>query len=148
MNVAFADLSAEVQRTFEEEREASKMYHLHGYLNGSKKKHSFLVDTGAQMCILPLAVCEKEGWAIQPSEVQIRAVNGNIVAVDGQIQLMLKIGNVEKLVWFLVTKRCNQSILGVNALRGMGFTLKLDEGKLHDNEGNFVQCHVISISKN
>lgn len=121
---------------------------------GERTISNCLIDTGAQVSVLPASSCIKWGIPYTRSEgeqVKLLGFNGVEEEAVGIATLSTKFGpsKEEKLINFVVSDKVSSAIVGLDALKAFGYTVDCSRGELKGEDGACVRCSVVrSISKN
>ena len=99
------------------------------YLRDHSTSLRFLVDTGAQVSIVPPSSAERSAG---PGKVCLQAVNGSDIATFGMRSLTLNIGLRRSFPWIFVVADIPQPILGADFLYHFGLLVDLRHSKLVD----------------
>ena len=87
---------------------------------------SFLIDTGAQVSILPPSRAERFGTTSLPSSSKkLVAANGSSIKTFGQKALKVDFGNNGKFTWSFVVADVSRPIIGADMLRHFGLLVDL-----------------------
>ena len=97
----------------------------------------FLVDTGAQVSIIPPSRAERSAGK---GSFRLQAINGSEIATFGIRSLTLDIGLRRSFQWVFVIADIPQPILGANFLYHFGLLVDLRHSKLGDSTTQLVLC--------
>ena len=115
------------------------------YLANRPEKESALVDTGAEVSLLPLTYCQR--WGIKVKRVEnthLRGFNNSTSQVTGEVVLPIRIGGWNQAIPFYVTDATNKVILGYSALKTFGISVDCSHDCLVGGDGHVVFCHSVS----
>lgn len=90
----------------------------------------FLVDTGAQISVLPLSMTPQRP---SKSSVFLYAANGSPIATYGDISLTLDLGLRRTFRWIFKVADCTTPIIGADFLRHFNILVDLSRSCLRDN---------------
>ncbi|XP_078051638.1 uncharacterized protein LOC144477776, partial [Augochlora pura] len=94
----------------------------------------FLVDTGADVSVLPAARRDRQGT----SGVPLYAANGTPIRTYGQRRLPLNLGLRREFAWPFVIAEVNQPIIGTDMLSHFHLLVDVRHRRLIDGETNIV----------
>ena len=115
------------------------------YLANRPEKEQALVDTGAEVSLLPLRYCQKWGIKVKKlSSVRLRGFNNADSQVQGEVALPTRIGGWNQVVKFYVTNATEKVILGYPALRAFGVSVDCATDQLVGQDGSVVFCRNVS----
>lgn len=103
-------------------------------------KHQYLVDTGAEVSVIPPTKQDRRCPAETPP---LRAVNGSAIKTYGQRSLTLDLGLRRTFRWVFYVADVQQSILGADFLRNFGLLVDLRRNVLLD-AGTHLYVHGIA----
>lgn len=89
-------------------------------------KLQFLVDTGADLSVLPRKACS----ASKPSMIRLYSATGSCIRTFGQKQLTLDLGFGQPVTWTFVVADVTTAILGADFLVHHGFTVDMRNKRL------------------
>ena len=98
---------------------------------------SFLVDTGAEVSILPASFQSASSKPI-PTSVKLQAVNGSSISTFGQRSLTLDLGLRRTFRWIFIIADLPLPIIGADFLREFGLLVDVKHRKLIDCTTNFI----------
>ena len=110
-----------------------------------------LVDTGAQINLIPRKDIVKNGWTYDKAGAQVvYGFDGQPSALDGVFSSTIQVGpTTKKDVRFHVSPSISVPILGIDTLRDMGFSVNCAEGELvAESTGHIIRCSVVLNQKN
>lgn len=91
----------------------------------------FLVDTGADVCVLPLATST---YQLRPTEIQLFAANGTPIKVAGERVIKLNLGLRREFIWPFIVADVSTPIIGADFIRHHDILIDLRRNRLIDNE--------------
>lgn len=95
-----------------------------------KSGRNFLVDTGADISVIPPTVGQKD--TTTTTTPQLYAANGTPIATYGTCKKELNLGLRRRFKWEFVVARVNQPILGIDFLRSYNLLVDARNNKLID----------------
>lgn len=100
-------------------------------INDSLTNLTFLIDTGAQISVLPNIKNESP-----PQHKRLYAANGSIIPTFGHETLDLNLGLRRKLTWTFTIAAVDQAIIGADFLDHYGLLVDIKNKKLIDTVTN------------
>lgn len=91
----------------------------------------FLIDTGADVCVLPLATTST--YRLRPTETQLFAANGTQIKVAGEQIVKLNLGLRREFVWPFIVADVTSPIIGADFIRHHDLFIDLRRNRLIDN---------------
>lgn len=119
--------------------------HVAAYLSGRNKKEDVLIDTGAEVSLLPLSFCKR--WGIDVKGMRktvLEGFNETSSPVIGSVVLRTSVGSWTRNIEYLVTKDTSKIILGYPALQSFKLKIDCEHDMLVGNDGRVVCCHFVS----
>ena len=110
----------------------SRLFYIHDRISGTK----FLVDTGAEVSILPAG--SRLVTKGNPASVKLQAVNHSPINTYGQQSLTLDLGLRRTFRWIFVVADLPIPIIGADFLREFGLLVDVKHRKLTDATTNLV----------
>ena len=107
-------------------------------------KHGYLVDTGAQVSVVPPTSTEKKNGPVKGMLLQ--AANGSLIRTYGQRSVTLNLGLRRVFKWVFVVADVKQNILGADFLYHFGILVDVRNKQLIDNITS-LKVSGISVSK-
>ncbi|WP_461496358.1 retroviral-like aspartic protease family protein, partial [Pyruvatibacter sp.] len=117
---------------------------------GKRIKHC-LVDTGAQVNLLPVAECVRHGIKYEPyTDTTLYGFNGAPGEVVGRTTLTTHVGPSTNCdIEFLITPEVTTPLLGLPGLKLCGLIVDCVRGELRSEAtGDCVRCTLITNQKN
>lgn len=111
-------------------------------------KLNFLVDTGAEVSVLPQRVA---GHNLLPTSYTLKAANNTVIRTYGQKILVLDLGLRREFKWTFVVANVQKPILGIDFLTKFGILVDTKNRRLFDskttlyNRGKESTIHSIGI---
>ncbi|CAH8508541.1 unnamed protein product [Dicrocoelium dendriticum] len=99
------------------------------YVFDSTTKLHFLVDTGAEVSVIPRSL---EKCALRPSGITLQAANQTKIATYGQRLLTLNLGLRRNFTFIFLIADVQKPIIGIDFLTKFGLVVDLRCGKLRD----------------
>ncbi len=99
------------------------------YVTDQCSKRQFLIDTGAEVSVLPATRQDRIG---QPKGISLKAANNSTISTYGRRELTLDIGLHRKFRWSFSVAEVSQPILGADFLRHVRVLLDLATSCLVD----------------
>ena len=118
-----------------------RLLHVNDRLNDLK----FLVDTGAQVSVLPPSRTDR---LCPQDDFKLAAVNGSAIATYGKRSLTLNLGLRRTFRWIFIIANVRKPILGADFLQHFGLLVDLQRSQLVDSHTQVnVQClHALDSS--
>ena len=123
-----------------------RLFYIHDKISGTK----FLVDTGAEVSILPAG--SRLVTKGNPASIKLQAVNHSPINTYGQQSLTLDLGLRRTFRWIFVVADLPIPIIGADFLREYGLLVDVKHRKLTDTTTNLVisgvyckQSHVTPV---
>ena len=110
-----------------------------------------LIDTGAQVNLIPKRHVVKQGWAYDLGGAKvISGFNGEPCPMDGVLWAKIKLGPTTlSKTEFQVCSAISVPILGIHTLSKMGFLVDCRQGTLcKADTGERIQCSIVNAPKN
>ena len=107
-------------------------------------KHGYLVDTGAQVSVVPPTSTERKNGPVKGMLLQ--AANGSLIRTYGQRSVTLNLGLRRVFKWVFVVADVKQNILGADFLYHFGILVDVRNKQLIDNITS-LKVSGISVSK-
>ncbi len=104
----------------------SRLFYIHDRLSGLR----FLVDTGAQVSIIPPSPSERNR---SQEHSYLQAVNGTNIATYGIRSLTLDLGLRRSFRWTFIIANVKQPILGADFLQNFGLLVDIRHHRLSDS---------------
>ena len=101
------------------------------YVKDKLQNLQFLIDTGAQVSIIPASANDKSK---PPAALRLQAVNGANISTFGQRLLPLNLGLRRVYKWVFVIADVPTAIIGIDFLRHFGLVVDLKNSVLTDSE--------------
>ncbi len=101
------------------------------YVIDQCSKRQFLIDTGAEVSVLPATRQDRIG---QPKGISLKAANNSTISTYGRRELTLDIGLHRKFRWSFSVAEVSQPILGADFLRHFRVLVDLANSCLVDTE--------------
>ncbi len=101
------------------------------YVTDQCSKKKFLIDTGAEVSVLPATRQDRIG---QPKGISLKAANNSTISTYGRRELTLDIGLHRKFRWSFSVAEVSQPILGADFLRHFRVLVDLANSCLVDTE--------------
>ncbi|CAI2724326.1 unnamed protein product [Schistosoma spindalis] len=117
----------------------SRLFHIRDRVSGS----DFLVDTGAEISIIPLYLSRRQH--ITPSKNTLQAANETIIQTYGEQSLIIDLGLRRRFTWVFVVAQVKQPILGADFLTAYNLLVDVHAKRLIDNQ---TRLHVNGITAN
>ena len=115
------------------------------YLSNRPEKEQALVDTGAEVSLLPLGYCQRWGLKVRRLEnTRLRGFNNTVSRVTGEVTLPTRIGGWNQAIPYYVTDATDKVILGYSALKKFGLMVDCSNDCLLGEDGHVVFCRSIS----
>ena len=115
------------------------------YLANRPDKEQALVDTGAEVSLLPLSYCQRWGVKVKRLEnTRLRGFNNTVSQVTGEVTLPTRIGGWNKAIPYYVTDATDKVILGYSALKNFGVMVDCSNDCLLGEDGHVVFCRSVS----
>ena len=97
-----------------------------------------LIDTGSDYTVIPSKYVE--GLEIRPTTVQLKAVNGSLIEVLGEVDLMFKLKVETDPVTAIVSDHVSEPIIGTDWMMANRATISLHNGTIQINgkENNLI----------
>ena len=115
------------------------------YLANRPEKEQALIDTGAEVSLLPLQYCQRWGLRVKRVEnTQLRGFNNSTSQVTGEVILPTRIGGWNQAIPYYVTDATNKVILGYSALKTFGISVDCSNDCFLGTDGHVVFCHSVS----
>lgn len=105
----------------------SRLFYVHDRLS----KLRFLVDTGAEVSIVPPT--SSSSHSHHQGHFSLRAVNGTNIATYGVCSLTLDLGLRRSFTWTFIVADVKQPILGADFLQNFGLTVDIRRHRLSDS---------------
>ena len=99
------------------------------FLFDKSTNQSFLVDTGADVSVLPAC---KTGKFMKPSDFKLFAANNSKIDTFGTKVLNLDLGLRRKFTWSFIIAKISKPILGADFLKHYGLLVDIKNKKLVD----------------
>ena len=96
------------------------------FLNDTLNKRQFLIDSGAEVSIVPATVLDKQ---CKPPTQPLSAANGSQIATYGKRKLQFQIGS-EVFEWEFIIAAVERPLLGADFLRHSGLLVDVRSGRL------------------
>ena len=100
------------------------------YIKDNTSKHSFLVDTGAEVSVVPASYSER--FSTQTNSPNLRAANNTIIKTYGRKKINLDLDLDRHLTWAFLLADVSKPILGADFLEYYGLTVDLKKRLLLD----------------
>ena len=113
---------------FGDERCWSLTYSRLLYISDWKTSHRFLVDTGAEVIVIPPTAADRK----HKHELRLRAVNGSPIPTYGTWSITLDLGLRRVFRWIFIVADIQMPILGADFLREYGLLVNLRQRCLLD----------------
>jgi len=113
-------------------QDARKATHGEFFIQRVGREH-LLLDTGAQVSVLPYKLIEKSGlssWIDKSKQTSLCGFNGSKQRTEGVIRLGIKHGGRKCIVPFHVVNKDVEPILGFNAMSKLGVKWNLEENRV------------------
>ena len=108
------------------------------YIDDPRSKRRFLIDTGAEVSVVPVPPHEKQGIY---SSTSLVAANGSSIKTYGRRRLNFSLGK-ESYVWNFLIADVKRPILGADFLRNTGLLVDIRGQRLVNAESfNSVRLH-------
>ena len=115
------------------------------YLAHRPEKEQALVDTGAEVSLLPLGYCQRWGLKVKRLEnTRLRGFNNTVSQVTGEVTLPTRIGGWNQAIPYYVTDATDKVILGYSALKKFGLMVDCANDCLLGDDGHVVFCRSVS----
>lgn len=102
------------------------------FLTDNYSKQSYLIDTGADISVIPPTGTEKR----RPASVKLYAANGSVIATYGEKTITLDLGLRRKFVWLFIIADVNRPIIGADFLSHYGLLVDIRKKQLCDTLTN------------
>ena len=108
-------------------------------------KIHFLVDTGADISILPAKF--KHKCAREPTSLRLQSADGSDIRVFGQITVTLNLGLRREFKWTFIVAEVTNAIIGADFLEHYGLCVDIKNKKISDSrtslsvEGRLKRAH-------
>ena len=116
------------------------------FLRDKISGHCFLVDTGAEVSIIPPTVADRN----HKPDLGLRAVNGSSIPIYGTRSLTIDLGLQRMFRWIFIIADIRTPIIRADFLREYGLLVNLKHGRLLDVttslQTNGTISHVVSPS--
>lgn len=99
------------------------------YVIDKQTRRRFLIDTGAQLSVIPPDQREKQ---CPTSGFNLQAANKSIIRTFGQKSLTLDLGFTRPFPWIFIIAEVPFAILGIDFLHHYGFTIDTKQHRLFD----------------
>ncbi|CAE1170714.1 unnamed protein product [Acanthosepion pharaonis] len=117
----------------------NRLFYIHDRASGLK----FLVDTGAQISVLPLKNCSKQ-TLVKHTSFKLQAANGTPIITYGERTLTLDIGLRREFTWIFTIADVSMPILGADFLTHYKLSVELASQTLTDTSTNLQRYGFIS----
>ncbi|CAH8621403.1 unnamed protein product [Schistosoma margrebowiei] len=107
------------------------------YVHDCRTNSRFLVDTGAQVSVIPRGSSES-----QATVLRLRATNGSVIPTYGTRQLAVNLGNRRRYLWTFIIANVPTAILGIDFLQHYELLVDSRRLQLIDTSSNskFMGC--------
>ena len=105
-------------------------------------KFKFLIDTGAQVSLLPATFSEKKK---KPHKLTLQAVNGSLINTFGSKFVNLQLGLHKDFPWSFIVADVSTPILGADFLQHYGLLVDMKRARLLDPETNQATRGAITV---
>ena len=102
------------------------------YVNGHESGAAFLVDTGAEVSVVPLTFKS----STIPSPLSLRAANGSFIKTFGQVSLTINLGPQRVFRWVFIVADVPFAILGIDFLRHFDLLVDTKRQRLFERPAN------------
>lgn len=99
------------------------------YVQDRKSKIEFLIDTGADVCVMPKRLAR--GYS-RISETKLYAANDSVINTYGFITMILNFGLNREFRWSFLVADVNKPIIGADFLKNFGLMVDIRNRKLVD----------------
>ena len=110
------------------------------YIVDACHKLPFLIDTGAEMSIIPSTAADKNNRCL----LTLQAVNNSPISTFGTRSLTLNLGLRRTFHWVFVIAEVKTPILGADFLRHYGLLVDMGHKRLIDTVTNFRVQGIVS----
>lgn len=93
-------------------------------------KRSYLIDSGADVCVLPLATPKYE---LRPTDTKLFAANGTPIKVFGEQMIKLNLGLRRDFCWPFIVAEVTSPIIGADFIRHYDLLIDLRRNRIIDN---------------
>ena len=100
------------------------------YIYDHSHKYNFLVDTGAEISVIP----PKKGEKLTPTDYTLQAANGTEIKTYGEIPLTLNLGLRKNFTWIFTKADVETAILGADFLTNFNLSVNMATQSLIDNQ--------------
>ncbi|CAH8479575.1 unnamed protein product [Schistosoma rodhaini] len=116
----------------------SRLFYIRDRISGS----DFLVDTGAEISILPLHLSRRRHS--EPAKLSLVAANNSIIKTYGEQSLILDLGLRRRFTWVFTVAQVKQPILGADFLSAHNLLVDMRKKKLIDKNTKLQVTGIIS----
>ena len=95
-----------------------------------RSHRTFLIDTGAQVSILPPSRADRVSCSLSKTNKRLVAANGSPIMTYGQKELTIDLGNNGTFTWTFILANVSRPILGADMLRHYGLLVDLKHRRL------------------
>ena len=113
------------------------------YVTDRESRLRFLVDTGAEVSIIPPSKAERKN---RQDTIGLLAANGSPIVTYGTRSLTLNLGLRRTFRWIFVVAKVRNPILGADFLKHHGLVVDMGHKRLADTRTNLTVQGVISAS--
>ncbi|XP_033225958.1 uncharacterized protein LOC117178644 [Belonocnema kinseyi] len=105
------------------------------FITDKDSKLSFLIDTGADLCVFPRSFIQKK---VEKTTYALSAANGSVIATYGVYEMPLNLGLRREFPWRFVIADVSRPIIGADFITHYGLLVDLQGGQLIDLETNIT----------
>ena len=101
-----------------------------------------LLDTGARINVMDESIIRKLGLTIEPTEERLRCANNSKLDTLGKTSIKTTIGNIAKMITFIVVKEVIPQVIGgIELQKQFGIRLKWEKER-NEAEGEEYMCKI------
>ena len=104
-----------------------RLFYVHDRITGTR----FLVDTGAEVSVIPPTVSDKRFHS--NSSVTLQAVNQSSINTFGERSMILDLGLRRTFRWIFIVADIQTPIIGADFLKAFGLLVDIKHRKLYDS---------------
>ncbi|BHF67784.1 hypothetical protein SprV_0301081300 [Sparganum proliferum] len=113
------------------------------YINDKSSGLRFLVDTGAEVSVIPLLRRHR----LKPSQFSLQAANSTTISTYGQRSLTLDLGLRRRFQWVFIEADVKSPIIGADFLSSFGLTVHVRYRRLIDTTTQLFAIGTISSER-